>query len=130
MGNSFESEAIKGALPHCKNNPQKCPYDLYSEQLSGSSFTTQRYKNLRTWLFKAVPTCNHSRSTDVSKEFPNFVSNFESNEDSFIITPEQLRWKAFPMPSKDVKVDFIHSVFTYCGCGSPAMKVIYNIIYY
>ena len=90
--------------------------------MSGSSFTTQRYKNLRTWLYKAVPTCSHSRYEDVSKEFPFFVSSFESN-DNFTITPEQIRWKPFPMPPKDKKVDFIHSVFTYCGCGSPDMKV-------
>ena len=43
----FQSEDPRTpkALPHAQNNPQKCPYGLYAEQLSGSgdSCITQRY---------------------------------------------------------------------------------------
>lgn len=38
------------------------------------------------------------------------------------MTPDQLRWKAFPLPKKDEKIDFIHGIFTYCGVGSPLTK--------
>jgi len=38
----FETEAIVGAIPKGQNNPQKCPFGLYAEQLSGSSFTMPR----------------------------------------------------------------------------------------
>jgi homogentisate 1,2-dioxygenase len=31
FGNSFESEAEKGALPLGRNNPQKAPMGLYAE---------------------------------------------------------------------------------------------------
>ena len=36
FGNEFSSEALPEALPLGMNNPQKCPYGLYAEQLSGS----------------------------------------------------------------------------------------------
>ena len=39
FGNGFETEALPGALPVGRNSPQKCPYGLYAEQLSGSPFT-------------------------------------------------------------------------------------------
>ena len=35
FGNGFETEALPGALPVGRNSPQKCPYGLYAEQLSG-----------------------------------------------------------------------------------------------
>ena len=39
FGNSFETEALEGALPIGRNSPQKLNYGLYAEQLSGSPFT-------------------------------------------------------------------------------------------
>ena len=41
FGNEFASEDPRcpGALPEKQNNPQKCPYGLYAEQLSGTAFT-------------------------------------------------------------------------------------------
>src|SRR6266852_3892052 len=35
FGNSFETEALPGALPIGRNSPQRCAYGLYAEQLSG-----------------------------------------------------------------------------------------------
>ena len=42
FGNSFETEALAGALPVGRNSPQKVRYGLYAEQLSGSPFTAPR----------------------------------------------------------------------------------------
>ena len=42
FGNSFETEALPGALPMGRNSPQRCAYGLYAEQLSGSPFTAPR----------------------------------------------------------------------------------------
>ena len=39
FGNSFETEALPGALPVGRNSPQQCAYGLYAEQLSGSPST-------------------------------------------------------------------------------------------
>lgn len=47
FGNSFSSEAIAGALPQGQNSPLLCPYGLYAEQISGTSFTSPRKLNLR-----------------------------------------------------------------------------------
>jgi homogentisate 1,2-dioxygenase len=52
FGNHFESEALPGALPKGQNSPQKAPYGLYAEQLTGSSFTAPRHENLRSWLYR------------------------------------------------------------------------------
>ncbi len=42
FGNGFETEALPGALPLGRNSPQRCPYGLYAEQVSGSPFTAPR----------------------------------------------------------------------------------------
>jgi hypothetical protein len=47
FGNHFTSEALKDALPKGQNTPQKCPYNLYAEQLSGTAFTAPRSHNQR-----------------------------------------------------------------------------------
>jgi homogentisate 1,2-dioxygenase len=36
------------------------------------------------------------------------------------VTPNQLRWKPFPIPSE--KVDWVRSLFTICGSGCAAHK--------
>src|SRR4249919_952615 len=59
FGNGFETEALPGALPVGRNSPQKCPYGLYAEQLSGSPFTAPRTTNERTWLYRIRPTVSH-----------------------------------------------------------------------
>ena len=35
FGNSFETEALAGALPIGRNSPQQVKFGLYAEQLSG-----------------------------------------------------------------------------------------------
>lgn len=47
FGNHFESEAIAGALPRGQNSPLICPFGLYAEQISGTSFTSPRKLNQR-----------------------------------------------------------------------------------
>ena len=59
FGNGFETEALPGALPVGRNSPQKCPYGLYAEQLSGSPFTAPRVTNERSWLYRIRPTVKH-----------------------------------------------------------------------
>jgi homogentisate 1,2-dioxygenase len=61
FGNSFETEALEGALPVGRNSPQKCNYGLYAEQLSGSAFTAPQGKNERSWLYRIRPGVKHSQ---------------------------------------------------------------------
>lgn len=49
FGNHFSSEALPGALPLAQNNPLICPYGLYAEQISGTSFTAPRKVNQRRY---------------------------------------------------------------------------------
>src|SRR5438093_11428206 len=60
FGNSFETEALPGALPLGRNSPQKVNYGLYAEQLSGSPFTAPQAANQRTWLYRIRPTVRHT----------------------------------------------------------------------
>ena len=59
FGSYHETEAIPGALPQGQNSPQKVPFGLYAEQLSGSAFTAPRSANLRSWLYRLRPSAMH-----------------------------------------------------------------------
>ncbi|WP_036255198.1 homogentisate 1,2-dioxygenase [Methylocapsa acidiphila] len=59
FGNEFESEALPGALPQGQNSPQRCPYGLYAEQISGTAFTAPRGANARSWLYRIRPSVRH-----------------------------------------------------------------------
>ncbi len=59
FGGHFESEAVEGALPKGRNSPQRPAFGLYTEQLSGSSFTSPRHENRRSWLYRMRPTADH-----------------------------------------------------------------------
>jgi homogentisate 1,2-dioxygenase len=50
------TECLEGALPKNQNNPQRCPYGLYAEQLSGTPFTYSKIKNQFSWLYKIWPS--------------------------------------------------------------------------
>src|SRR5580698_10172736 len=56
FGNEFLTEAEKNTLPERGNSPQKAARGLYAEQLSGTSFTTPRASNLRSWLYRIRPS--------------------------------------------------------------------------
>jgi len=59
FGNEHATEAIPGALPAGQNNPQRCPLNLYAEQISGTAFTAARTSNQRTWLYRLHPSADH-----------------------------------------------------------------------
>ena len=59
FGNQFVTEAVAGALPVGRNSPQRPPFGLYAEQISGTSFTTARAENRRTWTYRIQPSVVH-----------------------------------------------------------------------
>ena len=59
FGNHLSSEAVPGALPVGQNSPQKPPFGLYAEQLSGTAFTAPRHENRRSWLYRLRPSAGH-----------------------------------------------------------------------
>ncbi len=111
FGNEFATEALAGALPVGRNSPQRCPYGLYAEQLSGSAFTAPRADNRRSWLYRIRPSAMHLPFERV--DAGRLVSDFSA----LPTTPNQLRWNPLPMPS--VPTDFIAAMVTMAGNGDP-----------
>ncbi|CAG8579680.1 7133_t:CDS:10 [Paraglomus occultum] len=116
FGNHFSSEALEGALPQGQNTPQKCPYGLYAEQLSGTAFTVDRQHNQRSWLYRIRPSVGHSPYVFYKRLHPDFASS----EMRYI--PNQLRWSPFPLPADDNPVDFLDGLVTIAGAGDPTVR--------
>ena len=55
----LRDRGVAGALPAGRDSPQRCPYGLYAEQLSGSPLTAPRASNQRSWLYRIRPTVTH-----------------------------------------------------------------------
>ncbi|XP_048235342.1 homogentisate 1,2-dioxygenase isoform X2 [Ricinus communis] len=119
FGNTFESEAIHGALPRGQNSPLICPYGLYAEQISGSSFTSPRKLSQRSWLYRIKPSVTHEPFKPRVPSHGKIVSEFDKT-DSCTTTPTQLRWKPVDIP--DSPTDFIDGLFTICGAGSSFLR--------
>lgn len=111
FGNSFATEALDGALPVGRNSPQRCPFGLYAEQLSGTAFTAPRSDNRRSWLYRIRPSAQHGPFEP--RDPGRLVSDFGSEP----TPPNQYRWNPLPMP--DQPTDFIEGLFTMCGQGDP-----------
>ncbi|CAG0878606.1 unnamed protein product [Darwinula stevensoni] len=116
FGSEFESEDPRcpGALPQNQNTPQKCPYGLYAEQLSGTAFTAEREENRRTWFYRIRPSVCHRPYTPIPS------GNFIPEWDKIKSTPNQLRWRPFDIPS--VATDFVDGLNTVCGAGDPRTR--------
>jgi homogentisate 1,2-dioxygenase len=112
FGNEFATEALPGALPVGQNSPQRAPYGLYAEQLSGTAFTAPRSHNRRSWLYRIRPAAVHLPFVPVEQE--RIVSDFSQVPPT---PPNQLRWDALPLP--DAATDFIDGWVTMAGNGSP-----------
>jgi homogentisate 1,2-dioxygenase len=114
FGNEHATEAVSGALPQGRNSPQRVPFGLYAEQLSGTAFTAPRRDNRRTWLYRLRPTAMH-RPFELLPQ-----GLFRSGPfDEVPPSPNRLRWDPLPTPAEPV--DFIASLVTYAGNGSPAL---------
>eukprot|EP01004_Peranema_trichophorum_P003565 NODE_2547_length_1553_cov_52.639860_g2193_i0.p1 GENE.NODE_2547_length_1553_cov_52.639860_g2193_i0~~NODE_2547_length_1553_cov_52.639860_g2193_i0.p1 ORF type:complete len:447 (-),score=86.72 NODE_2547_length_1553_cov_52.639860_g2193_i0:161-1501(-) len=116
FGNHFATESLPNALPKGQNTPQKCPYGLYAEQLSGTAFTAPRSKNQRTWLYRIMPTCKHLPFVEIT------TGLLKSDFSNAIVNPNQLRWNPLPIPGPEQQSDFVDGLITFCGSGSPDMK--------
>jgi homogentisate 1,2-dioxygenase len=134
FGCHFQSESLPGALPVGQNNPQRCSYGLYCEQLTGTSFTAPRAVNQHSWLYRIHPTAGHpppvpvhgkgEKETAANAGEPlasaTVVNDFSSP--AAVISPAQARWSPFPLPATSSSVDFVQGLHTVCGAGSPALK--------
>ncbi len=112
FGNSWATEALPGALPVGRNSPQICPYGLYAEQLSGTAFTAPRADNRRSWLYRIRPAAAQ-QPFEPYEGIVDWLNTFGDGP----VTPNPLRWDPQPVPEQ--ATDFIHSIRTWAGHGSP-----------
>jgi homogentisate 1,2-dioxygenase len=116
FGNHFVTESIPGALPVGRNSPQRPPYGLYAEQISGTSFTTARAENRRTWTYRIRPSVVHRPYARIEN---GMIRSAPFNE--IEATPTQLRWSPLPIPQKPA--DFVEGIVTFGGNGDVATQV-------
>jgi homogentisate 1,2-dioxygenase len=111
FANEFATEALPGALPVGQNSPQRCPYGLYAEQISGTAFTAPRHANRRTWFYRIRPGAQHQPFERIDNGL--LTSDFSQAAP----TPNQLRWDPLPIPTKPA--DFVQGLVTMAGNGGP-----------
>ncbi|MBS0452873.1 MAG: homogentisate 1,2-dioxygenase [Proteobacteria bacterium] len=112
FGNEYASEAVAGALPQGRNSPQRAPFDLYPELVSGSAFTAPRHENRRSWLYRRQP------SVVAGRYQPYAQPHWHTGGDRAIaVPPEPMRWHPSPMPANLADIDFVDGVHTVCANG-------------
>ncbi|ETN44096.1 homogentisate 1,2-dioxygenase [Cyphellophora europaea CBS 101466] len=111
LGNYHQSEAFPGANSHVNNSPQKPPYGLKTERISGTSFTAPREQNLQTWMYRATPSLFHS-------EYVPYDDAHTPNPPTFL-SPNSYMWPTFPTESG---VDWVSSQKLLARNGDPAGK--------
>jgi homogentisate 1,2-dioxygenase len=112
FGNEFATEALQGALPVGRNSPQKAPFGLYAEQLSGTAFTAPRHANRRSWLYRIRPAAVHGPFAALAH------AGFHNDFGQGPVPPDQMRWS--PRLTPATPTDFIDGLFAVAGNGGPA----------
>jgi len=115
FGNTFSSEAAKGALPVGQNSPQRAPRGLYTETLSFTAFTAPRAENLSTWVYRLRPSAMQAPYRPIAS---GLLRSGPFGE--VAASPNRLRWDPLPMPTKPA--DFIDGLTTIAGSGDPAAQ--------
>ncbi len=113
FGSHSESEAVPGALPQARNSPQRPPFGLYTEQLSGSAFTAPRHENRRSWLYRMRPTADHRPFTRYSG-----AKLFAPGTVDEPLAPNRLRWD--PPADLPSDADFVDGLVTMMANRDPA----------
>lgn len=110
------SEAVKGAQPIGHNNPQRPPFGLATERISGTSFTAPRHQNQQVWLYRITP------SLVKTSDFESLPSNFTLQDPALTradLTPNTYLWPQFQIP---IGGDFVTSQHLLAENGEATMK--------
>jgi homogentisate 1,2-dioxygenase len=117
FGNQHSTEALPGALPIGRNNPQRAAHGLFAELLSGSAFTAPRAVNLRTWMYRKHPSVQAGSFTPLGQ--PHLASGAAGG---VAMSPNPLRWRPLPLPASDIALDFIEGLRTWVVNGDVAAQ--------
>ena len=115
FGNEHSSEAVVGALPVGRNNPQRPAYGLYTELLSDTAFTEPRQSTRRSWLYRIRPSVTHplfERIEHATLLSPPFTE--------VPVEPNRQYWP--PRPAPAAGTDFVSGLWTLGGNGDPAQR--------
>ena len=107
FGNQHSTEAVAGALPQGQNSPQKPPFGLYAEQVSGSAFTAPRADNLRSWQYRLRPSAQHSAYKPLTHTSLRTAPCLEVPA-----SPNRLRWNPLPIQADTDLIDSLVTVAT------------------
>lgn len=118
FGNEYASEAVPGALPQGRNNPQRGPFDLYTELISGTAFTAPRHENRRTWLYRRQPSVVSGRYQPYAQPLWSTGADRE-----VALPPEPLRWHPQPLDEAAAKADFVDGMRTIAANGDAESQV-------
>ncbi|KIM93627.1 hypothetical protein OIDMADRAFT_61273 [Oidiodendron maius Zn] len=122
FGNEHQSEFIPGALPIGQNSPQLCPYGLYAEQITGTSFAASRSASMRNFLYRRRPACVRGKFTKIDNN-PTLETSFLHPTEKVHAIPSQVSWSAFKIPDQDSgPVDFTRGIHTLGGSGQPNIR--------
>jgi homogentisate 1,2-dioxygenase len=113
FGNHVSTEAVPGALPIGRNSPQRPPYGLYAEQLSGTAFTAPRAENRRSWLYRLRPSAEHPPYQPYEG-----APLFSPHTPAKPLAPNRLRWDPIPAPA--APADWIDGMETMLATRDPA----------
>ncbi|MCU0775070.1 MAG: homogentisate 1,2-dioxygenase [Ideonella sp.] len=117
FGNHFESEALPGALPIGRNNPQRPAHGLFAELLSGTAFTAPRDHNRRTWLYRRRPSAVVGPARPYAQPWIRTGAAM-----GLPAAPDPLRWHPPTVPAADAPaVDFVDGLRTMVVNGDPAL---------
>ncbi|KAF7520292.1 hypothetical protein G7054_g12812 [Neopestalotiopsis clavispora] len=110
LGSYHQSEAIPGANPLVNNSPQKPPFGLRTERISGTSFTAPRDHSLQTWMYRVSSSLRHD-------EFKPYQDQGVPEKPS-VISPNSYLWPKFPV---DAEADWLSQKLL-AQNGDPATK--------
>ncbi|MBB3764553.1 homogentisate 1,2-dioxygenase [Sphingomicrobium lutaoense] len=112
FGSHVETEAVDGALPVGRNNPQRPAFGLYAEQFSASAFTMPRHENRRSWLYRMRPTADHPPYAPYDGNALLTATGAPGP-----LAPNRLRWDPPELPAGK---DFVDGLVTMLATRDPA----------